>query len=1445
MHDGSHTIHGFGNVGAGQISIENSGSIVADSFGNTLRINPRFTVLQNGNLIATNGGILELNVGTYTAHPSLSHIKAEDNSEIQLNSCTIEGGSFEVDNLDFTLNNNIVRTVNNSTLKGTDNEALLIVDNTRTLSFVGDDITNLGLIIPDGTTSATNLFFSDASDSTITLGGTGGILLDNAFDGITGSINHTLVHNSPHTIEGGGELGRGQISFLNHSAVTANHAIPLVITPRSFWDNDGGTVIATPGATAILNAGAYSCQNGGFFQVGDGAELRLVGPTITDSTFHVDNGDADLSNNLLHVTTNSIFNNCINNATLLVDNARTLSLITGDLTNNAAIHLDGSTAATNLFFSDSTDSEVQLLGSGTVFLDSGFDTITGSVNHILRQGANHTIEGFGSLGVGQISFINHGAIEANVNSGVLAIYPRSTFLNDGGTLRASNGAILQLNLGTYSVANGGSYLIGDDCLAELSSVTMNNLTLDIEDLDLDPLNNDATITVNSTFNNVVNEADLTINNARVLSLVTGDFTNNAEIRLASTGSTTSLNFSDATDSEIQLLGTGTVFLDHAAENITGTINHTLRHGPDHTVEGFGNLGSGQINLINHGAIEANVNGETFIVQPRFTFLNDGGTLRVSNGAILQLNLGTYSVANGGSYLIGDDCLAELSSVTMNNLTLDIEDLDLDPLNNDATITVNSTFNNVVNEADLTINNARVLSLVTGDFTNNAEIRLASTGSTTSLNFSDATDSEIQLLGTGTVFLDHAAENITGTINHTLRHGPDHTIEGFGNLGSGQINLINHGALGANVNGGTLIVQPRFTFTNDGGSLLAKNGATASLLAGTYSAINGGSYRIFDNSGFTLTGVTLSNLTLDVDNTDSILDNNSVSVSTNSTFSNIVNQAAVTVQNARTLTLSPGDLTNNGTITLDSTGSNTAISLSDPADLLVSIGGTGRILMDSSTERITGTTNHVFQHEAGHTIEGSGNIGTAALHLDNRGTISANLPGQSLILDDRLGGFPNTGTLQAINGGILDIKDPLAHQDGLLFVDSGSAAVSTSTITQSGGTTRVDGNLTTTSMHMTGGVLQGIGNIDSALVANYCLVSPGNSTGTLSIDSMTQGAGASLRIEVNATGDADQLALTAGALNPFGGALQLVYTGGPADVQPTDVFTVVTAVGGVSDTFVNVADAQRLNTIDGSASFIVNYLGSTVTLSDFIYNPGGATNEDPIFLTTTTNYALPENSPLGTALGTFSAYDPEGAVISYSLTPGAPFAIDAMTGSLTTTGTIDYETATSYNLDVTASDGTQQTVLAITIDVTNLLEDNQEAVSFLLSEPGGAFPGETDLAIIGVAADPDGDGLANIFELWRGSDPATPDQPVPLILQPYTLSFTRGSVIVETVLAVDDLLVIDVEMSHDCLTWRTITPNRQVLSTVLGVRKLRFYDTLALPTDTPFFVRFLGDPDAPL
>ena len=1438
---GGHSVRGHGQFGTNAVNILNNGAIIADSAGNSLIVDTRSTVTQNGFLVARNGGILRLLTGTYNVHPASSSIISEDNSEIQLDGMTINGGSFDVFNPDSILSNNIVRVVNNSTINGTRNRSWLTVDHARTLSALGGDIVNDGQILLEGAASTSTLFFGDTSDSAISIGGNGRIFIDSPNDRISGTANHFLTHQSPHVIEGGGSLGENAINIINHSLVTGNNpGVPLLIDPRTSWLNDGGTLAASGGAKVELFNANYTCTNGGRFVVSDGSEIALNGISMFDCRLEPDNLNGNLADNIYRIVNNTSMSGATVNAPIHVDNARMLSIVGDDLVNNAEISLNAAASTSTFSISDTSDNLVQVSGTGKINLDSANDHITGTSNHLLQHTANHTIEGFGSLGLNSINVLNQGMIQSNVSGSTLFIDPRTSFVNDGGTLQAVGGGMINLASGVYSPLNGGQFLIGDNSRFDLSGITMENLTLDIIDTDTNTLNNLAHVTNNSIFNEVTNEANLHVDDARMLTLQQDTFTNNGTVTLDGSTSTSTLSINGGPDFSFEVNGTGTVFIDDSVQDrISGTTNHTLFHGTNHTIEGAGHLGGNSLNLINHGLIDSNINGGTITLDPRSSFQNDGGILRAIGGGDINFQPAGYASINGGEYFIGDGSSFSLSGVTMSNLTLDVMDTDLTLNNNLAYISTNSTFNNVINEADLHINNARILTVNNGGLTNNASVILDGVSGSSTLFFNGGGTFQVELDGTGTVFLDDSThDRVSGQINHALIQRSDHTIEGSGQVGLNSLNILNRGLIQANLAGQNLSIDPRSSFVNDGGALEARNSSLITLAQGTYTSINNGLYLVEDDSAFELIGPTLSNMTLDVEDLDLDLSNNTATISTTSTFSNLTNNAKVFVNDARSIIVTPGDLTNNGIIELGSTGSLTTISINGSSDFNISFGGTGRILLDSSNERITGTFNHVLTNEAGHTIEGGGNIGVNSIYLLNLGTMMANDPATPLVIDHRSGSFTNSGSLLAQNTSTLNIVDPLFHRDGLVHAEAGSIVDCNSTFTQVDGVTRVDGILDATSLNVTGGVVQGSGDITAPLSATFSLVSPGNSTGALTIDSADFRTGSSLRIEVNKSSDFDRLIIDAGALNLIGGALQLGYFGGPTDVLPTDVITVVSTTGGVGGQFVNVADGARLNTTDGTASFVVNYLASSITLTDFIYNPGGVPNQDPVITTATTVYNVAENSPLGTGITNITAQDPEGAVISFSLTPGQPFAINEHTGAITTSGPLDYESQTSYNLIVTASDGVNQDTLAITINIDNVVENNQEVVTNVLTSAGGPFPGETNRNIIDIDADPDQDGQLNIFEVWRGTDAGTPDQPTPLIFEEFNFGGSnRGSVIIETDSAADNALVIKAEMSFDLVTWRDVSANRIIISDTAGIRTIRYYDTVPLPVGSDHYTRF--------
>ena len=78
--------------------------------------------------------------------------------------------------------------------------------------------------------------------------------------------------------------------------------------------------------------------------------------------------------------------------------------------------------------------------------------------------------------------------------------------------------------------------------------------------------------------------------------------------------------------------------------------------------------------------------------------------------------------------------------------------------------------------------------------------------------------------------------------------------------------------------------------------------------------------------------------------------------------------------------------------------------------------------------------------------------------------------------------------------------------------------------------------------------------------------------------------------------------------------------------------------------------------------------------------------------------------MGTTIATSAGSDPEDDTITYSLsgTGSDKFSVDA-DGKVTLASALDYETATSYSINLNASDGTSTTTKVLTINVGNVAE----------------------------------------------------------------------------------------------------------------------------------------------
>jgi hypothetical protein len=85
-------------------------------------------------------------------------------------------------------------------------------------------------------------------------------------------------------------------------------------------------------------------------------------------------------------------------------------------------------------------------------------------------------------------------------------------------------------------------------------------------------------------------------------------------------------------------------------------------------------------------------------------------------------------------------------------------------------------------------------------------------------------------------------------------------------------------------------------------------------------------------------------------------------------------------------------------------------------------------------------------------------------------------------------------------------------------------------------------------------------------------------------------------------------------------------------------------------------------------------------------------------------ALAESSSSGTSVGSSSISNPDSETVSYSLsgTGSSNFAVDS-SGDVTTNATLDFETAKSYSLTLTATAGGNTTTDAFTVNVGNVEE----------------------------------------------------------------------------------------------------------------------------------------------
>ena len=144
------------------------------------------------------------------------------------------------------------------------------------------------------------------------------------------------------------------------------------------------------------------------------------------------------------------------------------------------------------------------------------------------------------------------------------------------------------------------------------------------------------------------------------------------------------------------------------------------------------------------------------------------------------------------------------------------------------------------------------------------------------------------------------------------------------------------------------------------------------------------------------------------------------------------------------------------------------------------------------------------------------------------------------------------------------------------------------------------------------------------------------------------------------------------------------------------------------------------------------------------------DEAPSLTSTLNSQSFEENIAVGTALATITSADPESKNVTFSLSGAGSenFEIDSE-GNITSKATFDYETATSYTFNVTASDGTNSTTSPLTITLSDVNESPDVTISLQGSEFAENITTGSTIATIAYT-DPESDELTYTLS-GTGSD----------------------------------------------------------------------------------------------
>ena len=910
-------------------------------------------------------------------------------------------------------------------------------------------------------------------------------------------------------------------------------------------------------------------------------------------------------------------------------------------------------------------SDLQFSGLGTIInqgliaADLAGQTLTISPDAFTNQGTAQATNG-GTLTIAATNWNN--------NTGTLGV--NASTLNLGGTF-TNPGAISRTG-GTINITG----LWDNTGLSYTLNSTTGDFVLNGGTLRGGTLNQSGgSLRANGSGNNILDGA--TVNGSLLLSgpssfLRLQNAASFAQADLTGTNSTLTVEGTAATPSST--LSGATVNLDAAGVRFGASGNITLTLANSTTVRGMGLVSSdlqfsGLGTIINQGAIRADVSGQTLTINPD-VFTNQG-SFAALNGATLTISATSWSSPSGTLTLDGTSTVnfagtfTNPGAIMRTGGTINVTGLwdntglayTLDTSTGDFVLNGGTIRGGTINQSGgslrFSTSGNNILDGVTVTGPGNGPLLLSNASSflrlTNATTFTEAdltgTNSTLTVEGTAatpsstlsgaTVNLDAAGVRFGASGNITLTLASTTTVRGMGLISSdlqfsGLGTIINQGMISADLAGQTLTINPD-VFTNQG-TVQAINGAILTISSANWSNPTG-LFQLNDgtiNFGGTFTDLGAVNVEIGTINITGTWNNTGNSYTLNGLtgdfrlnggtiiggtinqpgarglrFSNNGNNILNGVAVGGPLVLSDPSafvrLLNATTFTqADLTGSNATLIVEGTTATPSSTLSGATVNMDVAGGRFGVSGNMTLTLASTTTVRGRGTISSDLQFsglgiINNQGTIAADTAGQTLTINPDT--FNNSGTVRASNGGTVSFGTVYTQLTGGELDIVGSTATSTS------------------ALQIQGGLVHGFGNINAA-ISNNAMLRPdlGAATGLRVTGNVTLLSSSNLVFQLGGLSQGTQY----GFLNVIGsaslGGNLVVSFVNSFQAANANSFTVLTSTAPITGMFANVASGGRLQASDLSGSFLVNYSGNSIVLSDFTagvlqgdINPVGGTS----------------------------------------------------------------------------------------------------------------------------------------------------------------------------------------------------------------------------------------------